>query len=110
MQGLSGIPIDAAAQAIIEMRDASAPVLHLARPQPIQWKTIAEPIAQRLHLPVVAHNEWFDALVKSSQSAGSEAEAEMMRKNPAVKILDFSRHMPTERRRRLRPWASLAWM
>ena len=89
MQEISWIPVDVAAKAVFEMRNATASYLHLAHPRPVPWSAVMHPLAQQLGLPVVSYQEWFAALRKSGEGLDADHEVEAMRNNPALKIFDF---------------------
>ncbi|KAI0746343.1 acetyl-CoA synthetase-like protein [Daedaleopsis nitida] len=87
----SFIPSYPAARAFIEMRRASATVLHLVHPHAATWHELIAPIAQDLRVPLVPYAEWLEALERSASEEGSADEMEAMRANPALRLLDFFR-------------------
>jgi len=86
---ISWIPVDAVAQSLIEMRNSKYPVLHLAHPRSVSWNTVIAPIAKDLKLPLVSYDEWVSSLEKSGENLTAEKEVEMMKVNPALRILEF---------------------
>ncbi|KAG8930870.1 hypothetical protein FRC02_003563 [Tulasnella sp. 418] len=86
---VSWLPLHTAATAIIEMRDSSSEVLHLAHPRSVSWTEIFTPIAQALNVPLVPYSEWVARLDESLRTAKSEMEA--VRENPALRLIDFFR-------------------
>ena len=88
-QDISWIPVDVAAEAVFEMRNTTAQYLHLSHPRPVPWSAVMGPLAKELALPLVSYQKWFSALRKSGEGLDADREVEMMRKNPALKILDF---------------------
>ena len=66
-------------------------ILHLAHPRPVSWSTVVEPIARELRLPIVPFDIWFASLQKSGDGLSADSEIEVMKRNPALKILDFFR-------------------
>jgi hypothetical protein len=85
-QDVSWIPLQAAALGLLEVArtDASAPdavtFIHLVHPRPVPWRTVFEPFADMLGVPLVPYDEWLQRL---EQSAASGAES------PAVRLLGF---------------------
>ncbi|TCD70281.1 putative NRPS-like protein biosynthetic cluster [Steccherinum ochraceum] len=86
---ISWIPVDAVAEAAAEMRNSPYPILHLAHPRPVPWNAIITPIARKLSLPLVPYTEWVDTLAASGEGLDAKSEVEMMKVNPALRILDF---------------------
>ncbi|THH32206.1 hypothetical protein EUX98_g1995 [Antrodiella citrinella] len=86
---VSWIPADAAAQAIIDARNASGPVLHLVHPQSVPASTVLSVFSETLSLPLIPFAEWVERLQKSSQDCGSGNQEEILNKNPALKLLGF---------------------
>ncbi|KAI0717761.1 acetyl-CoA synthetase-like protein [Cerioporus squamosus] len=85
---ISWFPAYEAAKAFAEMRHSTEPFLHLIHPRPTRWHTVLAPIAELLNVPLVPYEQWVSALENSVQ-AGSAAEVEMMRQNPALRLLPF---------------------
>ena len=84
--------MDTAAQAVFDMRNADVGYLHLAHPRPVPWSAVVEPIAKLLGIPMVSYDEWLAKLVKSGEGLTAEREVEVMRQNPALKLMDLFRH------------------
>ncbi|CCM06250.1 uncharacterized protein FIBRA_08499 [Fibroporia radiculosa] len=87
---VSWIPAYDAAKALVQMRDSPHPVLHLAHPHPVTWNSLIAPIADTLGVPLVSYGEWLAAL-GNSFTPGTSSEVEMLRKNPALRLLTFFR-------------------
>ncbi|TFK52863.1 acetyl-CoA synthetase-like protein [Heliocybe sulcata] len=86
---ISWIPAEAAAASILEMRNALPPVLHLASPKPVTWRTVFTPISEKLHLPFVPYSTWIAKLKGIVERESTSAES--IRDNPASLLLDFFR-------------------
>ena len=71
------------------MSNSDAPVLHLAHPRSVPWSTLMEPAAKIFGLPMVPYEKWLQLLEQSGQDLSSDKEVEVMRQNPALKILNF---------------------
>ncbi|TFK79675.1 acetyl-CoA synthetase-like protein [Polyporus arcularius HHB13444] len=85
---ISWFPAYEAAKAFAEMRHSPEPFLHLIHPRTARWHTVMAPIAELFDVPLVPYDQWVSAL-ETSVEAGSAAEVEMMRQNPALRILPF---------------------
>lgn len=88
-QEISWISVDAAARALVDMADSNAPCFHLVHPRPGVWSSIMEPLAKSLNISVVPYDEWVTRLEKSGEGLNADEEVEMMRLNPALKIIDM---------------------
>lgn len=88
MQDISWFPAYEAAKAFAEMRHSPEPFLHLIHPRPARWHDVMAPIAELFNVPLVPYDQWTSALEKSVD-AGSAAEVEAMRQNPALRLLPF---------------------
>ncbi|KZT28667.1 acetyl-CoA synthetase-like protein [Neolentinus lepideus HHB14362 ss-1] len=86
-KSISWIPADAAAASILQMRNAWSPVLHLASPKPVAWRTVFTTVSEMLGLPLVSYSAWMDKLEESN----NQKSGEYMRKNPALLLMDFFR-------------------
>ena len=89
-QNVTWLPLDAAALALIQMRHSDQAVLHLVHPRGAPWNSFVEPIARRLQVPLVPYHEWLGAMEQSLRDEQT-SEVDTMRKNPALRILDFFR-------------------
>jgi hypothetical protein len=85
------MPSYEAAAALIEMRDAPYDILHLVHPRPVSWTSLISPIAQAIGVPLVSFPEWLAALNQSMDDT-SISGVEHMRRNPALRLIDFFRH------------------
>lgn len=70
-------------------RSRTNDILHLAHPRPVHWHAVMEPVSKYLGLPLVPYDEWYARLEKSAEGLRADSEVELMRKNPALKILEF---------------------
>ncbi|KAJ7758010.1 hypothetical protein B0H16DRAFT_1536490 [Mycena metata] len=77
---ISWLPIDHAAQALVEMRLSDNRYLHLTHPHPVPFAQILALIAEDLHLPVVPYTTWLSSL-QAASSSGLD--------NPGTRLLDF---------------------
>ncbi|KAJ3539483.1 hypothetical protein NM688_g6353 [Phlebia brevispora] len=89
---ISWVPSSMAAKAIVQMRYSDEPVLHLAHPQPVPWKTLLSPIAEALHVPLVPYDEWLTALEACLPNSVSPGTADLQQ-YPALRLLDFFRNV-----------------
>ncbi|KAH9933970.1 acetyl-CoA synthetase-like protein [Epithele typhae] len=79
-----------AAQALTEMRDSPHGMMHIVHPRPSPWRALLAPIAAELGVPLVPYTQWLDALEESLAGARGD-EVELMRVNPALRIMPFFR-------------------
>ncbi|KAJ3532134.1 hypothetical protein NM688_g7468 [Phlebia brevispora] len=86
---ISWVSVDGAARALTEMRDSDIPNLHLGHPRPVPWSSVMDAAAKTLNIPIVPYEQWFSLLKASGEGLSADSEVEMMRQNPALKILDF---------------------
>ncbi|EKM52278.1 uncharacterized protein PHACADRAFT_211550 [Phanerochaete carnosa HHB-10118-sp] len=83
------LPLDCAAAAIIEARDAPHDILHLVHPDPVPLSSMMEMISEELSLQLCSYDEWLGMLEKhAAADAIDEAAAQEL---PALKALDFFR-------------------
>ena len=87
-QRIAWFPAYEAAKAFAEMRHSEEPFLHLVHPHPTTWHTVMEPIANTFNVPLVSYEQWLSAL-EASVNAGTTEEVELMKANPALRILPF---------------------
>ncbi|KAF7798293.1 hypothetical protein EIP86_009512 [Pleurotus ostreatoroseus] len=76
-----------AARILVKLRDCNEPVLHLARPTPVPWKTVLEPITTELGVELVPYAAWLSAL-QNQLAAEDVTGVDKMRENPALRLLD----------------------
>jgi len=88
---ISWLPMDVAAQALMEMLDSDALVLHLVHSHPVQWSSLFDPAARMLGLRLVSYAEWLEKLEASVSELSSKDAAENAEENPALTIIDFFR-------------------
>ncbi|KAI0073515.1 acetyl-CoA synthetase-like protein [Panus rudis PR-1116 ss-1] len=88
---ISWIPADAAARLIVSVRNTDASFIHLAHPRPVPASTVIDAFAESLNLQKVPFAEWVDLLEKSTSELDNPdaKEAEVVRANPALKMLSF---------------------
>ena len=71
----------------MKLRDCNEPVLHLARPTPVPWNTVLEPITTELGVELVPYAAWLAAL-QNQLAAEDVTGVDKMRENPALRLLD----------------------
>ncbi|KII90166.1 hypothetical protein PLICRDRAFT_40364 [Plicaturopsis crispa FD-325 SS-3] len=81
---ISWLPLDKAATALVEVRNSDVTPLHLVHPKPAELRSIIGVIADGLNVPVVPYEQWLKAL---------EAQKDSSPEHPAVRLLDFFRHL-----------------
>ena len=81
--------MDVAAKAVFEMRNSNVDYLHLAHPRPVPWASVMGYVADELGLKTLPFDRWLEMLVKSGEGHSADSEVELMKRNPALKILDF---------------------
>ncbi|KLO13762.1 acetyl-CoA synthetase-like protein [Schizopora paradoxa] len=89
---VSWIPIDIAAQAVVEMRDAEYQVLHISHPKPTKWSTIVRHASQLLDIPTVPFDVWLSNLETASRRISGARAEEILQaktKNPALQLRGF---------------------
>ena len=62
----SWIPLDVAARALCDVRNAGDPVVHLAHSQPVDCRVVVEAFSEELKLPIVSYAEWMKQLERFS--------------------------------------------
>ncbi|KAF8880544.1 hypothetical protein BD779DRAFT_1675887 [Infundibulicybe gibba] len=82
----SWVPVNIAADALLEMRLCRDMFFHLVHPDPVLWSSLFESISSLLEIPLVSYPEWLSALEASMHRVGSDEEAAV---NPALRLLDF---------------------
>lgn len=75
---------------MIDFLDSSETVVHLVHPKPVPWPAVFGPFAEFLDIPLMSYGEWLKRL-EDSRKVLSESEVELMKKIPALKLLDFFR-------------------
>ena len=85
---MTWFPAYDAARAFTEIRHSREPIVHLVHPRPASWRSILEPIAKELSVPLVPYDQWVGTL-ESSVEQGTAQEVEAMRLNPALRLLQF---------------------
>ncbi|EIN14664.1 acetyl-CoA synthetase-like protein [Punctularia strigosozonata HHB-11173 SS5] len=89
---VSWVPLAAAAETLVEMRNASQPVLHLAHPRPVTWSALLKPIAEDLAVPIVPYRDWLGRLkahAVDDHATGDHRTADKTAAHPAVQLLQF---------------------
>ncbi|KAL7278170.1 hypothetical protein ACG7TL_008143 [Trametes sanguinea] len=86
---VSWIPGYESAKAFVEMRSSSEPFLHLVHPRQVPWHNLIAPIAEELGVPLVPYPEWLSALENSVSGKDGMADVELMKANPALRLLNF---------------------
>ncbi|KAI0332192.1 acetyl-CoA synthetase-like protein [Cubamyces sp. BRFM 1775] len=90
---ITWIPGYEGAKAFTEMRKSPEPIVHLVHPRPVPWRTVIAPIAAELQVPLVPYETWLSALEASTRGMADATEVELMKANPALRIVDFFRHL-----------------
>jgi hypothetical protein len=75
--------MNVATSAIMDMQGAMNETFHLIHPRPTTWRTLMQPLAALLSVPLVPYAEWFARLKVSADIAERSLEA--------LKLLDFFR-------------------
>jgi hypothetical protein len=94
-QRVSWIPLDIAAKILVEMRNSSEPLVHLANPHPIPWNTVFERIASTLNVDLVPYSIWLARLESKRLEFEREATTKFggsggnARKNTVFQLLDI---------------------
>lgn len=95
-QDVSWVPLDTAADILIEMAQSNTDsrYLHLTHPRPVPWSSIIEVFSRELNIPVIAYPDWLRLLEDSAAGMNNATQAEVdsiLRQNPALKLLDLFR-------------------
>ena len=85
---MAWLPAWEAAGALCRMRHAQEFILHLANPNPVPRREIAEVVAEELGVPLIPFQTWF-SLLQTSQMDTRTTRAEKMKLNPAVALIPF---------------------
>lgn len=94
---ISMLPADIAARALLEVLRApdAPPFAHLVHPRPTPWRMLLAPVAEEHSLQWVPFAQWLalleasGAALESSGSTPGARDEEMLRANPALKLLHF---------------------
>ena len=73
------------------MRSSPSPILHLVHPRPAAWRTVLEPIAEELRVPLVPFRDWLVALEECNGAPFDAGYADAVRNNPALRLLGLFR-------------------
>lgn len=97
----SWIPLDLAARAVTDYRNADIPsrTVHLVHPRPVPTKDIFQLMSHRLGVPLKPYGQWLEALEESAsrtatpdlKGAASPSDISLANALPALKIMDFFR-------------------
>ena len=90
-QLVSWLPVDVAAAAMVDLLDSKEDLVHLIHPRPVPWMQIFQPMSDMLKVPLVPYAEWFKRL-EESRVDSTDSEIELMKKIPALKILETFRN------------------
>lgn len=92
MQGISWLPLQNAASAVIEFRHAPAHIqlMHLTHPRPVKWSTVFPHFSNAIGAKLIPYGDWLARLEASAQAPGV-TEVEAARQNPALLLLDSFR-------------------
>ena len=92
-QSISWISAYDAAGTIVDVLDTDVDITHLVHPKPIPWNDIASAFSNKLQVPLVSYDEWFQALESKLNEMGSdpnrvEKAYELV---PALRLINFFR-------------------
>lgn len=91
------LPLDVAAAALVECRDAPHAVVHVVHPRPVRLEFIVRALSTVLGLPVRPYAQWLGALEArvphENAHAGGNAGGTRGAEVPALRLLDFFRAM-----------------
>ncbi|PCH42381.1 hypothetical protein WOLCODRAFT_17681 [Wolfiporia cocos MD-104 SS10] len=70
-RGVSWIPLDLAAAALVDFRRASNPAhtVHLVHPRPVSWHSIATQVVSEFSVPLVPYTYWLEQLEATARSS-----------------------------------------
>ncbi|KAH7914162.1 acetyl-CoA synthetase-like protein [Hygrophoropsis aurantiaca] len=80
------LPVDVAAQAIVDLKCSDKRYIHLAHPNPISSAMVIEHISNELNVPLVPFQEWFERAKKASERMAEESPALV---TPLMMIINF---------------------
>lgn len=86
---MSWLPLDVAANVIIEAHDTSHEFLHVVHPRPVQLHALMELLAGVLGLPQCTYATWI--LKLEAEAQGRRLNADTIHRLPALKAFDFFR-------------------
>lgn len=78
------LPLDVAAAVIVQLRNSTSEIVHVAHPYPVKWKTIINHVSTTLGVPLVSYSAWLRKL-EHTESTNSATN------NPALRLIDFYR-------------------
>lgn len=76
------------------MRNSPEPILHLVHPNPLPWSTLIHFFARELNLPLVPYADWL-ATLQGKLTQGQVLDVDAMRRDPALRLIDFFRSADT---------------
>ncbi|KLO07028.1 acetyl-CoA synthetase-like protein [Schizopora paradoxa] len=90
---ISWIPVDVAAQVLLELLDSKVPILHLVHSQPVKWSSLFDPAGTMLGLHLVSYRDWLEGLEANAVDVSAERSVGVDENptNPALEIIDFFR-------------------
>ncbi|EJC99743.1 acetyl-CoA synthetase-like protein [Fomitiporia mediterranea MF3/22] len=94
---VSWITSSDAAATLLELRKAdTSRVFHVAHPHPIKWSKLVSDLSRILKVPVVPYTTWLGKLEEAHQrlfsgTGGPEMVRDLLRENPALRIIDVFR-------------------
>ncbi|THH14562.1 hypothetical protein EW146_g5781 [Bondarzewia mesenterica] len=86
---VSWLGVHLAAAAAVDFRNAESSIVHLVHPRPVPWSTLFSALSSELKIPVIPYAEWLARLDKSAQELAGGMDADDLRHNPALKLLDW---------------------
>lgn len=85
-----------AAAAVVDFLNSYERIVHLLHPHPVLWSDIFIPISSALGLPLVSYAEWLKQLESCRKNGSEPDEVELMKKVPALKLLEFFRGLSVQ--------------
>ncbi|KAF8889040.1 acetyl-CoA synthetase-like protein [Infundibulicybe gibba] len=86
----SWVPLDLAADIIVDIRNSSASTLHLVHPTPVPAQNLLQAIGRALSIPLRSFKEWVQSLEEAADSISSQTVSQRgVEKLPAIKLLEF---------------------
>lgn len=70
------------------MRHSDEPVLHLANPNPVPWRSFFEVFAAEVGVPLVPFGTWISLLQNYSNDTGIP-KSDRVKRNPAIHLIPY---------------------
>ena len=78
IQDASWVPLEVVGSVIVEVRNTSSNIIHIAHPKPVSWRYIFSRISQTLGVPIAPFPDWLarlEALTTSTKNNETTAIA-----------------------------------